>query len=86
MHRHHHTRYYAPEEMFDAVREYAAVDAARWWDYIEINCLPILPVNPRWRQILLFMITRWAPDPDAMLAGRPRLAAFISYAPELHCR
>jgi glutathione S-transferase len=25
----------------------------------------------------LFMITRWAPDRDRMLADRPRLAAFI---------
>ena len=79
MHRHHHTRYYVPEEMFDAVREYAAVDAARWWDYIEGQLSPYLAgKSPMAADFYLFMITRWAPDPDAMLAGRPRLAAFIT--------
>ena len=65
--------------VFDAVREYAAVDAARWWDYIEDQLSPYLAgKSPMAADYYLFMITRWAPDPDAMLAGRPRLAAFIS--------
>ena len=79
MHRHHHTRYYAPEEMFDAVREYAAIDAVRWWDYIEGQLTPYLAGEaPMAADYYLLMITRWAPDPDAMIAGRPRLEAFIS--------
>lgn len=79
MHRHHHTRYYAPEEMFDAVREYAAVDAARWWDYIEGQLDPYLAGDsPMAADYYLFMITRWAPDQQVMTEGRPALSAFIA--------
>ena len=35
LHRCHHTYYYAPEEMFDMVRDMAKKDAERWWDYLE---------------------------------------------------
>ena len=78
MHRYHHTHYYAPREMFDGVREKAMIDGDRCWDYIELQLVPFLGgMAPGPADFYLFMITRWAPDRDRMLADRPRLAAFI---------
>ena len=78
MHRYHHTHYYAPEEMFDGVRDKAMIDGDRWWDYIESQLVPFLGgTAPGPADFYLFMITRWAPDRDRMLADRPRLAVFI---------
>jgi glutathione S-transferase len=78
MHRYHHTHYYAPEEMFDGVRDKAMIDGDRWWDYMESQLVPFLGgTAPGPADFYLFMITRWAPDRDRMLADRPRLAAFI---------
>jgi glutathione S-transferase len=64
--------------MFDGVRERAVIDGDRWWDYMDAQLHPFLggaTAGPA--DFYLFMITRWAPDRDRMLAGRPRLAAFI---------
>lgn len=78
MHRFHHTHYYAPEEMFDGVRDMAVADGDRWWDYLEGQLAPFLGGKaPVATDFYMFMITRWAPDRDRMLDGRPRLAAFI---------
>ena len=78
MHRYHHTHYYAPEAMFDGVRDMAIEDGDRWWDYLEGQLDPFLGgAAPGPTDFYLFMITRWAPDRDRMLRGRPRLGAFI---------
>ena len=78
MHRYHHTHYYAPEEMFDGVRDKAVIDGDRWWDYLEGQLSPFLGgAAPMAADFYMFMMTRWAPDRDRMLAGRPRLGAFI---------
>ena len=78
MHRYHHTYYYAPEEMFDGVRDMAIADADRWWDYLESQLDPFLGgAVPLAADFYLFMMTGWTPDRERMLAGRPRLASFI---------
>ena len=78
MHRFHHTHYYAPEEMFDGVRAKAVEDGDRWWDYLESQLSPFLGgATPGAADFYMFMISRWAPDRDRMLAGRPRLGEFV---------
>ncbi|MGB1872353.1 MAG: glutathione S-transferase family protein [Candidatus Puniceispirillaceae bacterium] len=78
LHRFHHTHYYAPEAMFEAVRDKAIEDGDRWWDYLESQLAPFLGgAAPGSTDFYLFMMTRWAPDRDRMLAGRPQLSAFI---------
>ena len=78
MHRYHHTHYYAPEEMFDGVRDMAVIDGDRWWGYMDSQLHPFLGgATPGPADFYLFMITRWAPDHDRMLAGGPQLGAFI---------
>jgi len=78
MHRHHHTHYYAPEEMFDGVRDKALEDGDRWWDYLNSQLDPFLGgAAPGPADFYMFMMTRWAPDGDRMLAGRPRLGSFM---------
>lgn len=80
LHRFHHTYYYAPEEMFDGVRDKALEDGDRWWDYLESQLDPFLGgASPGATDFYMFMMTRWVPDRDRMLAGRPRLASFIEY-------
>ncbi len=79
MHRFHHTHYYAPEEMFEGVRAKAVEDGDRWWDYLESQLSPCLGgATPGAADFYMFMISRWSPDRDRMLAGRPRLAAFLA--------
>ena len=79
LHRCHHTYYYAPEEMFDAVREMAHKDAERWWDYLEGQLAPYLGgETPMAADFYLIMLTRWAPDLAAVVASRPRLRAFAA--------
>jgi glutathione S-transferase len=78
IHRFHHTYYYAPEEMFDGVRDKAVIDGDKWWDYIETQLVPFLGgAAPGPTDFYLFMMTRWSPDRDRMLAGRARLNTFI---------
>ncbi len=78
LHRFHHTYYYAPEEMFDGVRDKALEDGDRWWDYLESQLDPFLGgASPGAADFYMFMMTGWAPDRDRMLRGRPRLGDFI---------
>ena len=84
LHRCHHTYYYAPEEMFDAVRDMAKKDAERWWDYLESQLDPYLGGDaPMAADFYLIMLTRWAPDLGAVVASRPHLRAFVG-AMEAH--
>ncbi|MEK9935767.1 MAG: glutathione S-transferase family protein [Rhodobiaceae bacterium] len=78
LHRFHHTYYYAPEEMFDGVRDKALEDGDRWWDYLESQLDPFLGgASPGAADFYMFMMTGWAPDRDRMLRCRPRLGDFI---------
>ena len=84
LHRCHHTYYYAPEEMFDAVRDMAKKDAERWWDYLEAQLDPYLGGDaPMAADFYLIMLTRWAPNLDAVVASKPHLRAFVG-AMEAH--
>ena len=77
-HRYHHTHYYGPETAHDAIREHAMADAMRWLDYLETQLDPFLGgAAPMAADFYFFMMTRWAPDPDLVREGRPKLAAFI---------
>ena len=77
-HRFHHTHYYGPEEAQTVIREHAVADAMRWLDYLETQLAPFLAgAAPMAADFYLFMMTRWAPDRDLMLAGRPNLAEFV---------
>ena len=78
MHRFHHTYYYGPDEAHDAIRDFALADMDRWLDYLETQLDPYLAgAAPMAADFYLFMITRWAPDKDRVLSGRPKIAAFI---------
>ncbi|MEC8642233.1 MAG: hypothetical protein VXZ67_04930, partial [Pseudomonadota bacterium] len=49
-----------------------------WWDYLESQLSPFLGgATPGAADFYMFMISRWAPDRDRMLAGRPRLGEFV---------
>lgn len=78
LHRFHHTHYYVSEANMDDVRDMAIADGDRWWDYFNGQLDPFLSgAVPTAPDFYLFMMTRWVPDRDRMLEGRPRLAAFI---------
>jgi len=77
-HRFHHTRYYGPEDTHEAIREHASQESLRWLDFLEGQLAPFLAgVAPLAADFYFFMMTRWAPDKDQMLDGRPAIAAFI---------
>ena len=77
-HRYHHSYYVGPEEMFDTIRDYARTEMARWLDYMETQLDPFLAgAAPMAADFYFFMMTRWAPEPEMVVDGRPRLAAFI---------
>ena len=77
-HRYHHTHYYGPEDAHEAIREHAISDAMRWLDYLETQLDPFLAgAAPMAADFYFFMMTRWAPDRDLILKGRPKLTAFI---------
>lgn len=84
LHRIHHTYYYAPEEMLDGVRSMAVDATGRFWDYLESQLAPYLGGDaPSAADFYLIMMTRWAPDLDAVVAERPRLRGFVA-AMEAH--
>ena len=77
-HRYHHTHYYGPEEAHESIRDHAIADAMRWLDYLETQLDPFLAgEGPTAADFYFFMMTRWAPDPDLIREGRPKLAVFI---------
>lgn len=77
-HRYHHSHYVGPEEMFDTIQAYAIKDTSRWLDYLETQLDPYLAGEaPMAADFYFFMMTRWAPDSEMVVAGRPRIAAFI---------
>jgi len=77
-HRFHHTRYYGPDETHEKIRGHATDEALRWLDYLETQLDPHLAgAMPMAADFYFFMMTRWAPDRELMLKGRPKLAAFI---------
>ena len=77
-HRYHHSHYVGPEEMFDTIQAYAMKDTSRWLDYLETQLDPYLAGDaPMAADFYFFMMTRWAPDSEMVVTGRPRIAAFI---------
>ena len=78
LHRYHHTYYIGPEETHEAIRDYAHIEALRWYDFMESQLDPFLAgAAPMAADFYFFMMTRWVPDRERMLANRPRMAAFI---------
>jgi glutathione S-transferase len=77
-HRYHHTHYYGPEDAHGVIRDHAIGDAMRWLDYLAAQLAPFLAGDtPMAADFYFFMMTRWAPDREQMIKGRPQLAAFI---------
>jgi glutathione S-transferase len=60
------------------IRDHAIGDAMRWLDYLAAQLAPFLAGDtPMAADFYFFMMTRWAPDREQMIKGRPQLAAFI---------
>ena len=84
LHRIHHTYYYAPEAMMDDVRAMAVEATGQCWNYLENQLGPYLGGDaPSAADFYLIMMTRWAPDLEAVVAERPRLRGFVA-AMEAH--
>ena len=77
-HRQHHTRYYAPEAVYDDVRARARAEQAPAYDFIEATLNPyLLGETITAADFYLYMLTRWDLDRDALVAARPKLGSFI---------
>ena len=78
-HRQHHTHYYADEAAHDDVRAHARAEQAITYDYIETVLDPHLcGASVTAADFYLYMLTRWDLDKPALVARRPKLAAFIA--------
>ena len=76
-HRQHHTRYYGFEDDFDGIKAKAREMNDTLFDYLEDQLSPyLLGQNVCAADFYLYMLTRWEPLKDQMLANRPKLIAF----------
>ena len=76
-HRQHHTRYYGLEDGFDGIKAKAREMNDTLFDYLEDQLSPyLLGQNVCAADFYLYMLTRWDPQKEQMLANRPKLAAF----------
>ncbi len=77
-HRYHHSHYVGPEEMTETIRAYAMTEMGRWLDYLDAQLDPFLAGDaPMAADFYFFMMTRWAPDAEMVVAGRPKIARFV---------
>mgnify|MGYP001229161021 CR=1 FL=1 len=76
-HRQHHTRYYGFEDDSDGIKAKAREMNDTLFDYLEDQLSPyLLGQDVCAADFYLYMLTRWDPQKDQMLANRPKLATF----------
>jgi glutathione S-transferase len=78
-HRQHHTAYYVSENGFEDVRRRARAEQAITFDYIEGLLDPYLFGDSIMAaDFYLYMLLRWDLDKPALVAERPKIAAFMT--------
>ena len=76
-HRQHHNYQYGGTDSLDDIRQTAKAFNYRLFDYLETELSPyICGKTLSAADFYLYMLTRWEPQKDRMLANRPKLKAF----------